>query len=1631
MRILCAVGFLPLAAAAGGTDTYNNLFSDLSPIIALFGEQVSKQFLAQSTRFSECILFASAPLGILTGIVSAIRIGGYPWLRAIVGRAAESRAAAGLELTSATSSSICELWDGKSVVRVHGAPNILTVVYLEALELQDSNVSSEDENAHLLRNPSTDDSAGPVLTDFETAKALNWLQSGNSVGSIDRRKVMQIERKRAVEWEQDEETVPQEQATTQPRKPIPPIPPNIALNASRRPSKLSVLVIAGSALLLQASVLIFGGLLNYKILTPEKRAKTFAFPLMTIGTAFVGLGMTLCATVVVLSSRQERWRPVPQGPNMRRPRVIWLQRKQTVNDETFFPYAMTPMEFVGLRGLHWTISVAQLLAMFLATALRISIRTAFAHSMRCVELKNPFELEWLTYQIDNARPLLAGHAAPAENPVDLREEASKAVNLRMQLGAIADSNGWESAFREEAYRLQETIDAFMNMLWSETVALLLADFKDVALLDFEIDLCPTRNCTAQGFSMVIQRSKVPGMFTPWSSNPRQIEAYLALWTYELQREAADIDTNDQEPFNSPRRCVWKSCTMSAQSAMDFDWWVRRGYSYYKTPRLQSRSPLTCSDKLPTAESPFCDDEIIPEPTQLLTVATHCSISCLCARYIFALFLRRALNAIRKLNGETSIRPADSDSAREIVRFHNTAIDDLSRTMASRGLMTPQDSYTLLIPALRHANLLPNALDSVGLGEKNAHFSNWHPVQISFHCHLRAARALKLQMFWEEADKIYGYLEQRLHVIRRINGKPELTFTMHVKAMQDLLRKAKAESNQLVSDPVQAERREVAVRRQRHRAVQEMFYDPMLEKLPPDIIDKCKSSLEWLDTCLEYGYFDGNRQEGLLSILKHAIIQRDYPAVTVILLSQMDEPTTKALRYKLTDLAQYAVNQDTTNILQALVLYALRPLGVGRNFDLANVAAARVGDIESLTLLLKGSSHPDGRDVEGQTALIAAAEAGQRETAKYLLGYNADREAVPPIGGMTALAAAIQSGNCEIVDDLLKAEADANPPHRHYGTPLQLAAAQGSITIMELLVDKGADVNYPASTKGQTALQAAVHNGSEECVRYLLEKGAKVDGPLPPEGHTALQTACLQGHLPLVKLLLEQSADINASGSSLRGHTALQAAALGGHLEVVNLLLTAGANVNSRASHYGLTALQAASKIGNLEIFSLLYEAGASVATSLSRGGMSALQAASRMGHTSVVERLLTLPDVKVNEKPTVEDGFTALQAASKESHLDIAQILLQAGADVNAEAADRHGRTALQAAAESGCLVLVTLLIQEGADVNAAPAEDHGMTAVQGACHKGHLDIVRELYENNADIRASPSIIGGRSALQAAAEGGHVAIVAFLLDHGAFANELPAYMDGVTALQAAESGGFQEITALLTEAGASASFAVVSDPETDLLDDWALQYRPEWSRPPEISVVNDFLGYSSAVAMIALLEQLSPQSLTAWSPLSTAAAQGDELRIQTLLLKPSENPINGPPAVLRGRTALQAASENGHDAAVAQLLREGADPNNPVAEIEGITALEAAAKNGHLAVVRRLLDKGAVVDGGEGGMEERPTALQLAARNGHLAVVEELVDRGADVNMAKRGVGGLTALEGAREEGWEDVVRFLAARGAR
>lgn len=82
------------------------------------------QFLSQSTGWADYILLAMAPLGIITTIVSAVRVGGPTWMKAIVGRSRENLSTAEMEVMSSTSHEACELWNGNDVVRCLGSPSI-------------------------------------------------------------------------------------------------------------------------------------------------------------------------------------------------------------------------------------------------------------------------------------------------------------------------------------------------------------------------------------------------------------------------------------------------------------------------------------------------------------------------------------------------------------------------------------------------------------------------------------------------------------------------------------------------------------------------------------------------------------------------------------------------------------------------------------------------------------------------------------------------------------------------------------------------------------------------------------------------------------------------------------------------------------------------------------------------------------------------------------------------------------------------------------------------------------------------------------------------------------------------------------------------------------------------------------------------------------------------------------------------------------------------------------------------------------------------------------------------------------------------------------------------------------------
>ena len=105
------------------------------------------------------------------------------------------------------------------------------------------------------------------------------------------------------------------------------------------------------------------------------------------------------------------------------------------------------------------------------------------------------------------------------------------------------------------------------------------------------------------------------------------------------------------------------------------------------------------------------------------------------------------------------------------------------------------------------------------------------------------------------------------------------------------------------------------------------------------------------------------------------------------------------------------------------------------------------------------------------------------------------------------------------------------------------------------------------------------------------------------------------------------------------------------------------------------------------------------------------------------ERVLTLP-----RPAPLQDGHTPLHCASENGHAGMAEVLIKAGADLNAK--DRDGRTPLHDASEKGQAGTAEVLIKAGADLNAK--DNKGHTALWWAVNEDHTQTAALLREHGA-----------------------------------------------------------------------------------------------------------------------------------------------------------------------------------------------------------------------------------------------------------------------------------------------------------
>ncbi|KAF3386291.1 Ankyrin-2 [Penicillium rolfsii] len=452
-------------------------------------------------------------------------------------------------------------------------------------------------------------------------------------------------------------------------------------------------------------------------------------------------------------------------------------------------------------------------------------------------------------------------------------------------------------------------------------------------------------------------------------------------------------------------------------------------------------------------------------------------------------------------------------------------------------------------------------------------------------------------------------------------------------------------------------------------------------------------------------------------------------------------------------------------------------------------AAESGHWKILSLLQAAGAHinaPAGARL-GMTALQAACMKGHSLMAGFLLAQQADINAAPsPLAGLTSIQAASVHGDIRLVKDLISLGADANAPETGMGsTALVLAVKHKSLPLLKILLQNGAYVNPTADIALTSPLREAVRLNWLEGVKFLLRNGANVDDtPLEfleldeyfdfvPELLSPLGWAISNGNEELVNLLVRHGAGVLATVMSDRckSRSALIYALWyrPSDLDIINVLF---ANIRDLQNYPEWkdvleTVVKAVDKI-EPGLWELILEKTSLLPSSLRyeviQNGWNAL---SRSNILADEENLLCAVELFIKAGADLnsrsKDGSTLLQRIAGEGYRKTCCFLVDRGAAINIPAGQYYG-TALQEAIKYNHVEVADFILEHGADVNSLPALDGGVTALQAASINGMLEMTIRLLECGADVSAPAAPENGRTAIDGAAERGYLDMVQLLLN---------------------------------------------------------------------------------------------------------------------------------------------------------------------------------------------------------------------------------------------------------------------------
>ncbi|KAF0644684.1 hypothetical protein FPSE5266_11354 [Fusarium pseudograminearum] len=367
------------------TDFLLNVFSDIGPILALFGEQFARQFLSETFTWEDHVIFACIPLGIMTAISGAIRVQGGGLFKAVIGRARENHAAAEIEYMSSTSTEVCELYNGEGIVRTMGKPYIGQIIVFpnQFANRSQSGQKGDFCGIHTLETATKEgimkyqeyrvDSRPRLFKCFESSTTPTTVVQKSSKRETQQQDDPETGEPRAEHtdtWDSHDSSHRSSKNGSNIEKKNPWLTlksPNLQLNipcedVSEQKHRFHLVLAAIVALVLQIALLAIAISTVYLISGFEP--EPWGLPCYLGGSVLLFLGMLACSVAIEKRTRELIWFIADQDPASEKEHkefhLLWVQRSQRVSEQDFGSYIidggtrhhiMTSSRYEDLQGL--------------------------------------------------------------------------------------------------------------------------------------------------------------------------------------------------------------------------------------------------------------------------------------------------------------------------------------------------------------------------------------------------------------------------------------------------------------------------------------------------------------------------------------------------------------------------------------------------------------------------------------------------------------------------------------------------------------------------------------------------------------------------------------------------------------------------------------------------------------------------------------------------------------------------------------------------------------------------------------------------------------------------------------------------------------------------------------------------------------------------------------------------------------------------------------------------------------------------------------------------------------------------------------------------------------------------------